>query len=58
VELGGEGAEDSGHHDAIQSSPIDGWIGNVGEVVVVEEVATKREKHEVVPPLVVGRRGL
>jgi hypothetical protein len=36
-------------------SPIDGWIGDVGEDVVVEGVATKREKHKVTPPLVVGQ---
>jgi hypothetical protein len=57
VELGGEGAEDPGHHDAIQSSPINERIDNVREDVVVEGVATKREKHEVVLPLIVGRRG-
>jgi hypothetical protein len=55
MELGGEGVEDPGHHDAVQSSPIDGRIGDVGEDVVVEGIATKREKHEVAPPLVVGR---
>jgi hypothetical protein len=53
----GEGVEDSGHHNVVQSSPIDGWIGDARENVVVEGVATKREKHEVAPPLVVGRRG-
>jgi hypothetical protein len=57
VELGGEGAEDLGHHDVVQSSPIDRWIGDVREDVVVEGVATKHEKHEVAPPLVGGRRG-
>jgi hypothetical protein len=41
----------------LQSSPIDEWIGDIGEDVVVEGVATKHEKHEVVPPLVFGRRG-
>jgi hypothetical protein len=51
---GGEGAEDPCHHDAVQSSPIDERIGDVGEDVVVEGVATKREKHEITPPLVVG----
>jgi hypothetical protein len=54
VELRGEGAEDLCHHDAVQSSPIDGWIDDVGEDVVVEGVAMKREKHEIAPPLVVG----
>jgi hypothetical protein len=54
VEFGGEGVEDPCHHDVVQSSPIDGWIGDVGEDVVVEGVAMKREKHEVTPPLVVG----
>jgi hypothetical protein len=57
MELGGEGVEDPGHHDVVQSSPIDGWIGDVREEMVIEGVATKREKHEVVPPLVVGRQG-
>jgi hypothetical protein len=57
VELGGEGAEDLGHHDAVQSSPIDGRIGNIEEDVVVEGEATKREKHEITPPLVVRQRG-
>jgi hypothetical protein len=57
VEFGGEGAEDPCHHDAVQSSPIDEWIGDVGEDVVVQGVAMKREKHEVTPSLVVGRRG-
>jgi hypothetical protein len=49
LELGGEGAEDPCHHDVVQSSPIDRRIDNVGE-----GVATKREKHEIAPPLVVG----
>jgi hypothetical protein len=53
----GEGAEDKSHHDAIQSSPIDGRIGGVEEDVVIEGVTMKREKHEVTPPLVVVRRG-
>jgi hypothetical protein len=56
VELGGQGAEDPCHHDAVQSSPIDERISDIGEDVVVEGVATKREKHEVATPLVVGRR--
>jgi hypothetical protein len=54
VEFGGEGVEDPCHHDVVQSSPIDGRIGDVGEDVVIECVATKHEKHEVAPPLVVG----
>jgi hypothetical protein len=54
VELRGEGAKDLGHHDAIQSNPIDGQIVHVGEYVVVEGVAMRREKHEVAPPRVVG----
>jgi hypothetical protein len=57
VELGGEGAEDPGHHNAVQSSPIDGRIDDVGDDVVIEGVATKRVKQKITPPLVVGRRG-
>jgi hypothetical protein len=57
VEFGGEGAEDPCHHNAVQSSPIDGRFSDVGEDVVVEVIATKREEHEVAPPLVVRRRG-
>jgi hypothetical protein len=57
MELGGEGVEDPGHHDVVQFSPIDGRIGDVGEDMVIEGVAMKREKHEAAPPLVVGRRG-
>jgi hypothetical protein len=53
VKLRGGGAEEPGHHDAVQSSPIDGWVGDVGEEVVVVGLATKHEKHEVVPLLVV-----
>jgi hypothetical protein len=49
----GEGAEDSGHHDVVLSSPIDGLIGDVGEDMAAEGVVMKREKHEVVPPLIV-----
>jgi hypothetical protein len=47
----------------LSSLAQDGQIGDMvvkGMVVkdmVVKGVATKREKHEVVPPLVVGRRG-
>jgi hypothetical protein len=52
VEFGGEGAEDPCHHDVVQSSPIDGWIGDVGEDVVVQGIATKCEKHEVTPSFV------
>jgi hypothetical protein len=54
MEFRGEGAKDPCHHEAVQSSPIDGWIGDVREDVVVQRVATKREKHEVASPLVVG----
>jgi hypothetical protein len=52
----GRGCRDPGHHDVIQSSPIDGWIGDIGEDVVVMGVAMKRVKHEVTSPLVVERR--
>jgi hypothetical protein len=55
MEFRGEGDEDPGHHDVIQSSLIDGWIGDIREDVVVKGIATKHEKHEVPPPLVVGR---
>jgi hypothetical protein len=55
VELGGE--EDLCPHDAVQSSPIDGQIGDVKEDVVVEGIAIKHEEHEIVSPLVVGQRG-
>jgi hypothetical protein len=58
MEFGREGAEDPCHHDAIPSSPIDRWIGEVREDVVIEGIAVKREKYEVAPPLVVRRRGL
>jgi hypothetical protein len=57
MEFGGESAEDPCHHDVVQSSRIDRWIGDVGEGMVIQGVATKREKHEVAPPLVVGQRG-
>jgi hypothetical protein len=52
-----EGVEDPCHHDFVQSSPIDGWISDVGDDVVIQGAATKHEQHEVVPLLVVGRRG-
>jgi hypothetical protein len=54
IELGGEGAEDTCHHDVVQFSLIDGWICDVGDDVVVDGVAMKREKYEVTPPYVVG----
>jgi hypothetical protein len=54
VELRGEGDEDLGHHDAVQSSPIDRRIGIVREDVVVKDIVTKHEKHEIAPPLIVG----
>jgi hypothetical protein len=57
VEIRGEGAKDPCHHDPVQSIPIDGQIDDIREDVVIEGVATKREEHEVAPPLVVGRRG-
>jgi hypothetical protein len=57
VELEGEGVKDPCHCDAIQPGPIDGHISDIGEEVVVQGVSTKREKHEVAPPLVVGQRG-
>jgi hypothetical protein len=57
MELEGEGVENPCHHDDVQSSPIYEWIGDAREDVVVQGVATKHEKHEVAPPLVVGRRG-
>jgi hypothetical protein len=57
AEFGGEGVEDPCHHDATQSCLVNGWISDVGEHVVVQGVAMKREKHEVMPPLIVGRQG-
>jgi hypothetical protein len=54
VEFRREGAEDPCHHDVVQSSLIYGRIGDVGEDMVVQGIATKREKHEVAPPLVLG----
>jgi hypothetical protein len=54
VEFGVEGAEDPGHHDVVQSSPIDGRINDVGEEVVIEGIAMKHEKHKVAPLHVVG----
>jgi hypothetical protein len=41
----------------VQSSTTSGRIDDVEEDMVVEGVAMKHEKHEVAPPLVVGRRG-
>jgi hypothetical protein len=54
MEFTGEGVEDPCNHDVVQPNPIGGQIGDVREDVVVQEVSTKREKHEVAPPLVVG----
>jgi hypothetical protein len=54
MEFKGDSAEDPCHHDEVQSIPIDGWIGDVEEDVVVQGATTKREKHEVAPLLVVG----
>jgi hypothetical protein len=55
MEFEGEGAKDPCHHDIIQPSPIGGRIGDVIEDVVVQGIATKREKHEVTSPFVMGR---
>jgi hypothetical protein len=52
MEFIGEGVKDLCHHDAVQSSLIDGRIGDVGEDLIVEGVATKHEEHEVTPPIV------
>jgi hypothetical protein len=41
VELGGEGAEDPGHYDVVQSNPIDERIGDIGEDVIIEGITTK-----------------
>jgi hypothetical protein len=57
MEFRGEGAEDPCHHAVVKSSPINGQIDDNGEDVHIQDVATKHEKHEIVPPLVVGRRG-
>jgi hypothetical protein len=57
VVFGGEGSEDPCHHDVVQSSPIDGWICDIREDMVIKGIAMKHEEHEVMPPLVVGRRG-
>jgi hypothetical protein len=54
VEFRREGAEDPCHHDVVQSNLIYGRIGDVGEDMVVQGIATKREKHEVAPSLVLG----
>jgi hypothetical protein len=50
MEFGGEGAEDPCHHDDVQSSPIDGRMGDIGEDMVVDGIAMKHDKHEVMPP--------
>jgi hypothetical protein len=57
MELRREDAKDPCYHDVVQSNTIDRRIGDIGEDMVVEGVATKCDKHEVAPPLVVGRRG-
>jgi hypothetical protein len=57
IEFGGEGVEDSCHHDVVQSSPINGRISNIREDVIIQGIAVKCEKHEVTPPLVVGDEG-
>jgi hypothetical protein len=43
MKFGGEGAEDLCHHDFVQSNPIDGGFGDVGEDMVVQGVVTKCE---------------
>jgi hypothetical protein len=55
IEFQGKGVRESCHHDVVQSSPIDRQISDIRDDVVVQGVVMKREKHEVVPPLVVGR---
>jgi hypothetical protein len=57
MELRREDAKDPCYHDVVQSNTIDRRIGDIGEDMVVEGVATKCDKHEVAPPLVVGQRG-
>jgi hypothetical protein len=39
VELGEEGDEDLCHHDAVYSSPIDKWISDIREDMIIEGVA-------------------
>jgi hypothetical protein len=53
VEFGGGNAKDPCHQDAIQSSPIDGRIGDI----FIQAVETKHEKHGVAPLLIVERQG-
>jgi hypothetical protein len=55
MEFRGEGVKEPCHHDDVQSSLIDGWIDDIGEDVVIQDVAMKREKYEVTPLLVVER---
>jgi hypothetical protein len=57
MEFRGEGVKDPCHHDDVQSSPIDKWIGNVRDDMVIKDIATKCEKHKVASPLIVERRG-
>jgi hypothetical protein len=57
VEFGGEGVKDLCHHDVAQPSSISRQISDIGDDVVIQGVITKCEKHEVAPPLVLGRRG-
>jgi hypothetical protein len=57
LEFGGEGAVDPCHPDVVYPSLIGRRISDIREDVVVQGVSMKREKHEVVPLLVVGRRG-
>jgi hypothetical protein len=52
-----KGVEDPCHNDVVQSSPKDEQISDVREDVTIQGVATKREMHEITPPLVVARRG-
>jgi hypothetical protein len=55
VEFRREGAEDPCHHDVVQPSPIGGRIDDIEEDVVVQGIAMKCEKHEVMPSLMVWR---
>jgi hypothetical protein len=50
-----KGVEDPCHNDVVQSSPKDEQISDVREDVAIQDVATKREMHEIAPPLVVAR---
>jgi hypothetical protein len=53
VKLNREDAQDPSQHDVVQPGLIGECVNDIGKDMIIEDVATDRDEHEVTAPLVV-----